>query len=121
MPILKRRLNYNNEEGAVQTLYLETSSDMVIRPDGSTVEDMIDGLGTKLTQLKTEMTDEMTAQIAAVIADSPEAFNTLKAFYDWTQEHEMDAASMLASINDLKTRVAALEESKATYQLVAVE
>ncbi|MCM1230141.1 MAG: hypothetical protein NC489_08410 [Ruminococcus flavefaciens] len=120
MPIVKRRLNYMGTDGVQQTLHFETSSELVLRPDGTNMEDSVTKIYSDLDQMKTELIQKITADIADIVNGSPEAFNTLKEFYDWIQEHETDALSMLSSINDLKDRVTALETSGATYRLVAL-
>ncbi|MCM1531934.1 MAG: hypothetical protein NC114_06640 [Ruminococcus flavefaciens] len=107
-------------DGVQQTLHFETSSDLVLRPDGTNMEASMATMYSDMDQMKTELLQKITSDITEIIDGSPEAFNTLKEFYDWTQDHETDALSMLASINELKTRVAALEASGATYKLVAL-
>lgn len=138
MGILKRRLNYANPDGTTQTLHLETSADMVRRASGQDVET---ALGTAETNIRTmsetlagipaeidsktshlpKLIDDKCAEvISTIVADSPEAFDTLKEFYDWTKVHETEATDMLGKIADLLTRVAALEAHKATFGLVDI-
>lgn len=44
MAVLKRRLARKNDSGVYETMHLETSSDLVLRPDGTTVEAFISNL-----------------------------------------------------------------------------
>lgn len=124
MAILKRRLNYNTPSGETNTLHLETSSDMVQRADGSTIEEAIANINASIAQLQTQVNTEMDAKIneaiTGIIDGAPDAFDTLKEFYDWTQTHETAATGMVTDIADLKTRVTALESSNGQYQLVEV-
>lgn len=41
MAVIKQRLNYKTEDGTYRTVHLETSSDIVMRPDGTSVETAI--------------------------------------------------------------------------------
>lgn len=41
MAVIKQRLNYKTEDGTYRTVHLETSSDVVMRPDGTSVETAI--------------------------------------------------------------------------------
>lgn len=120
MAILKRRLNYNNADGSADTLHLETSSDMVVRSDGGSVETKLQSLDTDLQAIPAQIEEKATQIVSSIVSDSPEAFRTLKAFYDWTQDHETDAAEMLSKINNLLTRVAVLEAHKAAFGLIDI-
>lgn len=125
MAILKRRLNYANANGTSDTLYFETTSDMVVCADGGSAETALQTINSNLESVNTTlagvpaMVENKAADvISGIVADSPEAFSTLKAFYDWTQSHETDAADMLSKINNLLTRVTALEQKHAQYSLI---
>lgn len=61
MADLKQRLHRKNSSGSYDTVHLETSSEVVVRPDGTTVE-------TSLTELKTSVS-EGKALVAAAVTD----------------------------------------------------
>ena len=46
--------------------------------------------------------------VASIVADAPEAYNTLKEISDWISSHASDAASMNSQINTNKTDIANL-------------
>lgn len=46
--------------------------------------------------------------VASIVADAPEAYNTLKEISDWISSHASDAASMNSQINNNKTDIAKL-------------
>lgn len=104
MAILKRRLNYNNA-GTEEILHFETSSDLVKRGDGTDLEQAMTTAEAAITSAQAALTTlngtgegsvskAVTDAVSSVVADSPEAFSTLKAFYDWTQTHETDALAL---------------------------
>ena len=70
MATLKERLNRKNSLGGYDTIYLETSSDLVKRPDGSTVESALVTVNTKVTELNTtveNVTTNVTQQVQTII------------------------------------------------------
>lgn len=70
MAVLKERLNRKNALGGYDMIYLETSSDLVKRPDGSTVEAALTAVNTKVTELNTtveNVTTNVTTQVQTII------------------------------------------------------
>lgn len=119
MPILKRRLNYN-DSGVEQTLHLETSADMVQRSDGSSVEEAIANLDAALGQINAALavlngtgegsvSKAIIDKISAVVAGAPERLDTLKELADWIDSHETDAATMNSKIVGNSTAIEALQ------------
>lgn len=47
--------------------------------------------------------------VASIVADAPEAYNTLKEISDWISSHADDAAAMNSQINTNKTDIAGLK------------
>ena len=47
--------------------------------------------------------------VAAIVADAPEAYDTLKEISDWISSHSNDAAAMNSQINTNKTDIASLK------------
>lgn len=47
--------------------------------------------------------------VASIVADAPEAYNTLKEISDWISSHANDAAAMNSQINTNKTDIAGLK------------
>ena len=60
-----------------------------------------------------DVTAEIIAEIAKVVADAPEDFDTLKEMSDWIAGHEDDAAAMNSAISDNKNAIDALQSGKA--------
>ena len=60
-----------------------------------------------------DVTAEIIAEIAKVVADAPENLNTLKEMSDWIAGHENDASAMNSAISDNKTAITALQTGKA--------
>ena len=51
-------------------------------------------------------------EIAKVVADAPESFDTLKEISDWISGHEMDASAMNSAIQTNKSDIATLQTDK---------
>ena len=60
-----------------------------------------------------DVTAEIIAEIAKVVADAPESFDTLKEMADWIAHHEDDATAMNSAIQDNKTNIKTLQTNKA--------
>ena len=70
MAVLKERLNRKNASGGYDTIYLETSSDIVIRPDGATVEATLTTIKNDLTQVQNDLADvggDIQQQVTTII------------------------------------------------------
>ena len=70
MAVLKERLNRKNASGGYDTIYLETSSDIVIRPDGTTVEATLTTIKNDLTQVQNDLADvggDIQQQVTTII------------------------------------------------------
>ena len=64
-------------------------------------------------QTAEQVNSTVTTEIAKVVADSPEDFDTLKEMSDWIAGHEDDASAMNSAISDNKTAITALQTGKA--------
>ena len=64
-------------------------------------------------QTAEQISSTVTAEIAKVVADAPENFDTLKEMSDWIAGHENDASTMNSAILDNKTAITALQTDKA--------
>ena len=77
----------------------------------------LDGLKHFWTKAKSwitaQITSEVTAKIAELVANAPEDLNTLKEIADWIKTHANDAAAMNTQINTNKNNIAALQTSVA--------
>ena len=77
----------------------------------------LDGLKRFWTKAKTwiagQITAEVTAKIAEIVANAPEDLDTLKEIADWISAHVNDAAAMNTQINTNKNNIAALQTSVA--------
>ena len=69
------------------------------------------------TKVKTwiagQITAEVTAKIAEIVANAPEDLDTLKEIADWIKTHANDASAMNTQINTNKNDIAALQTSVA--------
>ena len=77
----------------------------------------LDGLKHFWTKVKTwiagQITAEVTAKIAEIVANAPEDLDTLKEIADWISTHANDASTMNTQINTNKNDIAALQTSVA--------
>ena len=77
----------------------------------------LDGLKHFWTKAKSwitaQITSEVTAKIAELVANAPEDLNTLKEIADWIKNHANDASAMNTQINTNKNNIAALQTSVA--------
>ena len=64
-------------------------------------------------QTAEQISSTVTAEIAKVVADAPENFDTLKEMSDWIAGHENDASAMNSAISDNKTAITSLQNNKA--------
>ena len=76
-----------------------------------------DGLKRFWTKAKTwiaeQITAEVTAKIAEIVANAPEDLDTLKEIADWIKTHANDAAAMNTQITANKNDITALQTSVA--------
>lgn len=117
-------------------------------PSTTTVEGLSDAVGSLQTSMQTvnEQIGEISSSIdtlngdintegsirqivndrvSEVIGDSPEAFDTLKEFYDWTQTHSTEAMEMsnnitanATAINALKTLIGELPDGSSATTII---
>ena len=77
----------------------------------------LDGLKHFWTKAKTwitgQITAEVTAKIAEIVANAPEDLDTLKEIADWISAHANDVSAMNTQINTNKNNIAALQTSVA--------
>ena len=77
----------------------------------------LDGLKHFWTKAKTwiagQITAEVTAKIAELVANAPEDLDTLKEIADWIKNHANDASAMNTQINTNKSDISALKTSVA--------
>ena len=64
-------------------------------------------------QTAEQVNSTVTTEIAKVVANAPEDFDTLKEMSDWIAGHENDASTMNSAISDNKTAITALQSGKA--------
>ena len=77
----------------------------------------LDGLKHFWTKAKTwitgQITAEVTAKIAEIVANAPEDLDTLKEIADWIKTHANDASAMNTQISTNKSDISALKTSVA--------
>lgn len=125
-------LGFADAVGGAQLVKTEDGKISWLKPDTTTVE----GLSTAIASLKTTVGDENSGlvkqvaenkaaidtlngdknvsgsvayQIAQIVSDAPEAYDTLKEIATWITNHAGDAATMNANIAQNKSDIEALE------------
>lgn len=85
-----------------------------------------EGLSLYDSLIKQKLNKQVSDAIAAIVAEAPEAYDTLKEISDWISSHVDDAAAMNSQINtnktdiaDLKTLIGQLPEGTASTTIVA--
>ena len=77
----------------------------------------LDGLKHFWTKAKTwimgQITAEVTAKIAEIVANAPEDLDTLKEIADWISSHANDAAAMNTQITENKNEISSLKTTVA--------
>ncbi len=79
-------------------------------------QDDVDALEAKVTTLIGSDTNKSarviaSEEVAKIVADAPEAYDTLKEISDWISNHASDAASMNSQITTNTSDIAELEET----------
>ena len=64
-------------------------------------------------QTNSEVSSTVASEVAKIVADAPEDFDTLKEMSDWISQHEDSAAAMNSAILKNKEDIEALQTSKA--------
>lgn len=65
-----------------------------------------------------DVTTKVTEEVAKIVANAPEDFDTLKEMSDWIASHENDASAMNSAIQANKTDIAVLQTGKADIESV---
>lgn len=86
MAVIKQRLNYKTGESTYKTVHLETSSDIVIRPDGSTVEQTLKNINNHASSHSSSGTDPITPASIGAFSEN----DTIDAITNAIAKHEAD-------------------------------
>ena len=80
---------------------------------GGRISDVEDAIDTLNGNASTEgsVLNTVNTQIAAVVAEAPEAFDTLKEIADWIDDHDADALEMQQDISDNADAITALQNT----------
>ena len=110
--------HYNETTKEDSSIHLQTSSDIVLRPDGSSVEDALSSVTSDVNKLTSDSGEGSIKQavadgISSIVAGAPESLDTLKEMSDWIQTHENDASAMNSRITKNTNDIAALSEDVA--------
>lgn len=93
-----------------------TYDDTALKNRVSATETAIDTLnGTGAGSVSKQVADA----VAGIVADAPEAYNTLKEISDWISNHSNDASAMNTQINANKSAIETLNGSNTTAGSVA--
>lgn len=110
--------HYNETTKEDSSIHLQTSSDIVLRPDGSSVEDALNSVTSNVDKLTSDSGEGSIKQavadgISSIVAGAPESLDTLKEMSDWIQTHENDASAMNSRITKNTNDIATLSEDVA--------
>lgn len=72
-------------------------------------------------QTEAQVKSTVSNEVAKIVADAPENFDTLKEISDWISGHENDASAMNSAIKDNKSAIATLQTDKADKTEIPTE
>ena len=106
-----RELSIDGDDYVTKT-YLDT--EIAKKADITSIPSKVSELANDSNyQTAEQISSTVTTEIAKVVADAPENFDTLKEMSDWIAGHENDASAMNSAISDNKTAITSLQNSKA--------
>ena len=106
-----RELSVDSDDYVTKT-YLDT--EIAKKADITSIPSKVSELANDSNyQTAEQISNTVTTEIAKVVANAPEDFDTLKEMSDWIAGHENDASAMNSAISDNKTAITSLQNSKA--------
>lgn len=72
-------------------------------------------------QTGAQVKSTVSNEVAKIVADAPENYDTLKEISDWISGHENDASAMNSAIKDNKSAIATLQTDKADKTEIPTE
>ena len=106
-----RELSIDGDDYVTKT-YLDT--EIAKKADIASIPSKVSELANDSNyQTAEQISSTVTTEIAKVVANAPENFDTLKEMSDWIAGHENDASTMNSAISDNKTAITALQTDKA--------
>lgn len=72
-------------------------------------------------QTETQVKSTVSNEVAKIVADAPENYDTLKEISDWISGHENDASAMNSAIKDNKNAITTLQTEKANKTEIPTE
>lgn len=72
-------------------------------------------------QTETQVKSTVSNEVAKIVADAPENYDTLKEISDWISGHENDASAMNSAIKDNKSAITTLQTEKANKTEIPTE
>ena len=106
-----RELNLDSDNYATKT-YVDT--ELAKKADITSIPSKVSELTNDSNyQTAEQISSTVQAEVAKVVANAPEDFDTLKEMSDWIAGHENDASAMNSAISDNKTAITSLQNSKA--------
>ena len=106
-------VGYVDEKAAAATY-----DDTALAGRVSTVEGAITTLNGD-AQTTGSVSNKVATAVAAIVADAPAAYDTLKEIADWISSHGTSAASMSSDINTLKSKLGVLYDENTDGQTLA--
>ena len=111
-----RELSLDSDDYVTKT-YLDT--EIAKKADITSIPSKVSELANDSNyQTAEQISSTVTTEIAKVVANAPEDFDTLKEMSDWIAGHENDASTMNSAISDNKTAITVLQNSKANISSV---
>ena len=106
-----RELSIDGDDYVTKT-YLDT--ELAKKADLTSIPSKVSELANDSNyQTAEQISSTVATEIAKVVANAPENFDTLKEMSDWITGHEDDASAMNSAISDNKTAITALQTDKA--------
>ena len=107
-------VNSDVPENAVftDTVYDDTDirAELAEKADATAIPNKVSDLNNDSNyQTAEQVNNIVTVEIAKVVSDAPEDFDTLKEMSDWIAGHENDASAMNSAISDNKTNIETLQ------------
>ena len=99
--LFKTLIDLEIESAKTEATYDDTAIKTSIKSNTDAI-DILNGTGDG------SISKQVADAVASIVADAPEAYDTLKEISDWISSHANDASAMNSQINDNKSNIASL-------------
>ena len=101
LQLFKTLIDAEIESAKTAATYDDTAIKTSIKSNTDAI-DILNGTGDG------SISKQVADAVASIVADAPEAYDTLKEISDWISSHANDASAMNSQINDNKSNIASL-------------